>query len=130
MITKLDRIADLRVRAALERSAGLEVEVTDRPPGAVVALVTCTGGCGIRHLLDTERHEVTLHHDGTVTCNCISRTLCKHSAALVAHEGGALPPAPPKPRGGFPGPCHVCGRPGFALLRGEMFNAECEEHAS
>ena len=94
MITKLDAITDIRVRAALERSADLAVEVTNRPPGAVVALVTCTGGCGLRHLLDTERHSVVLHHDGTVTCDCISVQLCKHGAALVAHEDGALPANP------------------------------------
>lgn len=110
MNTTLQRHTPETIAAAVARAGERdpEIQVTDRGPGHVRAAVTCAGSCGIQHLIGGT-HDVVLHHDGTVTCDCVARSLCYHAAALVAAEGGALPDAPA--RVPVTDPCVQCGAP-------------------
>lgn len=96
MIISIDRLTEVQQRNAIERAERLAptVTITERADGHVRADVECNGSCGARQFHDG-KHDVVLRWDGILTCNCPTvHSVCYHAAALLAHEGGALPDPP------------------------------------
>ena len=96
MNTSLERLSEPEIQRAIERAQAKApgVSVTERGVRFVRAAVACNGSCG-EHLFNGGEHDVVIWHDKRLTCSCPTvKGMCLHVAALLAHEGGALPDAP------------------------------------